>query len=574
MEHLRKWVDPSTWFPGALEQSEDSEARAVYERRRRKHDRNVAHQKGSKFEPSVQIHSSVQLVASLEGLNITTTAPTPTSRSEGYFNSNRPLFPSQILDQSGEVLPSPTSKGEEGCSGIDSERDDDSDESSGPDTMDPRIQRRIEHFQRIPRLVPDMEFFFRYALCVMMHCLLGALCTPLSIVLHPLRVSRKDVMTIYFIAVGIVTFYLVGYPDSSVLYSTLYHSVRTAATIKLYLLFSILEVSDRLLTSVTSDSLEIFYAVSGGLIERLKRRKRRRGNHAPSARNPAPPTATVGIAIASFVISTVTVALHSMVLLLHVVALNVAINSEGNSILALVISNNFFEIKTVIFKKFVRESLFQVYCADALERIQLVVFLCCVILQHFNTDGSGTLEITDVLTVVASELLVDFLKHYFVATFNGVSLSLYRSYHQVLMFDVAADHLLWRLGEKVPLTCEDSSVDESTLYRLISPSKTFIPSASRRFGFVPMPYLAVLLWCVFPVLLDMWQRGRAIAILLCFCVLLGLRSLVHTYLVGNAARFAVRSLLISVPSPTSRDESGLSSTTTAVDHSLSSSTRV
>jgi len=46
-----------------------------------------------------------------------------------------------------------------------------------------------------------------------------------------------------------------------------------------------------------------------------------------------------------------------------VVSLNVAINSYNNALLSFLISNQFGEIKSAVFKRFERENLFQLTCA-------------------------------------------------------------------------------------------------------------------------------------------------------------------------------------------------------------------
>lgn len=48
------------------------------------------------------------------------------------------------------------------------------------------------------------------------------------------------------------------------------------------------------------------------------------------------------------------------------ISLNVAINSYSDSLLSLLISNQFSEIKSTVFKKFERENLFQISCAGKL----------------------------------------------------------------------------------------------------------------------------------------------------------------------------------------------------------------
>jgi len=52
-----------------------------------------------------------------------------------------------------------------------------------------------------------------------------------------------------------------------------------------------------------------------------------------------------------------------VVLFYLVVSLNVAINSYNNALLSFLISNQFGEIKSAVFKRFERENLFQLTCA-------------------------------------------------------------------------------------------------------------------------------------------------------------------------------------------------------------------
>ena len=59
---------------------------------------------------------------------------------------------------------------------------------------------------------------------------------------------------------------------------------------------------------------------------------------------------------------------HSFLFFVNVATLNVAINSADQALLTLLISNNFAEIKTSVFKKFDENNLFQVASSDVTER--------------------------------------------------------------------------------------------------------------------------------------------------------------------------------------------------------------
>lgn len=67
--------------------------------------------------------------------------------------------------------------------------------------------------------------------------------------------------------------------------------------------------------------------------------------------------------VSLFVLYTVYVISHSLVLFYQLVTLNVAVNSYSNALLTLLLSNQFVEIKGSVFKKFEKENLFQLTCA-------------------------------------------------------------------------------------------------------------------------------------------------------------------------------------------------------------------
>ena len=54
---------------------------------------------------------------------------------------------------------------------------------------------------------------------------------------------------------------------------------------------------------------------------------------------------------------------HGLVMVYQLISLNVAINSFDHALLTLLVSNQFVEIKGSVFKKFEKDSLFQITCA-------------------------------------------------------------------------------------------------------------------------------------------------------------------------------------------------------------------
>jgi hypothetical protein len=89
-----------------------------------------------------------------------------------------------------------------------------------------------------------------------------------------------------------------------------------------------------------------------------------------------------------FCVAVVYVVAHALILFVQIVCLNVAINSRNNALFTLLISNNFMELKASVFKKFEAENLFQVACADAVERFQLGLFLLLIGVQELRSTAA------------------------------------------------------------------------------------------------------------------------------------------------------------------------------------------
>jgi len=75
-------------------------------------------------------------------------------------------------------------------------------------------------------------------------------------------------------------------------------------------------------------------------------------------------------------------ACHTLVMLYQLLSLNVAVNSYDHALLTLLMSNQFVEIKGCVFKKFEKDNLFQITCADIVERFTLSLMLLVVAFRN------------------------------------------------------------------------------------------------------------------------------------------------------------------------------------------------
>ncbi|KPI39443.1 Endoplasmic reticulum membrane protein 65 [Cyphellophora attinorum] len=134
--------------------------------------------------------------------------------------------------------------------------------------------------------------------------------------------------------------------------SRMYHWIRGQNAVKLYVIYNVLEVCDRLFSALGQDVLECLFSR-----EALERKP---DGHSKVLR----PLWLFGMALCYTIV-------HSTALFYQVITLNVAVNAYSNSLITLLLSNQFVEIKSTVFKKFEKENLFQLTCADVVERFQL-----------------------------------------------------------------------------------------------------------------------------------------------------------------------------------------------------------
>jgi hypothetical protein len=150
--------------------------------------------------------------------------------------------------------------------------------------------------------------------------------------------------------------------------SRMYHWIRRQAAIKLYVIYNVLEVCDRLFSAIGQDVLECLFSQ-----EALERKP---DGHSKVLR----PFWLFLLALAYTVV-------HATCLFYQVITLNVAVNSYSDALITLLISNQFVEIKSTVFKKFEKENLFQLTCADVVERFQLWLMLTIIAWRNIVETG-------------------------------------------------------------------------------------------------------------------------------------------------------------------------------------------
>lgn len=237
--------------------------------------------------------------------------------------------------------------------------------------------------------------------------------------------------------------------------SRMYHFIRAQSAVKLYVIYNLIEVGDRLLSALGQDVFECLFSS-----ETLSRNASGRSK--------------IVLPLGMFLLSLVYNVAHSIVLFYQVITLNVAVNSYSNALLSLLMSNQFVEVKSSVFKRTEKENTFQLACADIVERFQLWLVLFIIALRNIveigglSVPGVGAeLGVDDVTTkvplhntsilpasftilpswflsgevlspfliVIGSEMIVDWIKHAYINKFNNIKPNFYGRILDILCKD-------------------------------------------------------------------------------------------------------------------------------------------
>ncbi|KAI9562913.1 hypothetical protein GHT06_010369 [Daphnia sinensis] len=258
----------------------------------------------------------------------------------------------------------------------------------------------------------------------------------------------------------------------------MYHLIKSQSVIKLYIFYNMLETGDRLFSVFGQDIVDALFWTA-------TERKGRKREH---------------------------LVLHTVLVLLQATTLNVAINSSNKALLTIMMSNNFVELKSSVFKKFDKNNLFQLSCSDVRERFHLSILLLVVVIQTMREymwkEERFWVLIPDCLMVILAEVIVDWVKHAFITRFNDIPSNIYQEFTLSLAYDLAATK------QKHAFT------DHSDL-------------VARRMGFIPLP-LGVLAIRIVSQAVQITDYGDAFILFLAFLCLGSFRILCNIITLGKA----------------------------------------
>ncbi|XP_017226690.1 protein POLLEN DEFECTIVE IN GUIDANCE 1-like [Daucus carota subsp. sativus] len=188
--------------------------------------------------------------------------------------------------------------------------------------------------------------------------------------------------------------------------SLIYHMIRGQGTIKLYVVYNVLEIFDKLCQSFGGDVLQTLFNSADGL-----------ANCSPESR-----TYWLWRFISDEALTVTSSIIHSFILLAQAITLSTCIVAHNNALPALLVSNNFAEIKSNVFKRFSKDNVQSMVYYDSVERFHISAFILFILAQNILEAESPWFEnfLCNASMVFICEVMIDIIKHSFIAKFNDI----------------------------------------------------------------------------------------------------------------------------------------------------------
>lgn len=282
----------------------------------------------------------------------------------------------------------------------------------------------------------------------------------------------------------------VGFALSFIDQSWIYHTIRGRSMVKLFVLYNMLYVLERLCAAYSAESFK--------------------------------PKNDSSLNLVTSVRSFAYLLVHAFIIVLQISTLNASINSNDASAVAIVTSSNFLELRSSVMKRFSVQNVFQIGCADVVERFQILFFAFFIVTQGIVQAVSPVklgMALEYFAWLMGSELLCDWMKHAFILKFNGYSSDIYRMYRYILVTDTV-------------------DTRKSILHHKTSTRCNF---TSQRLGLSLLPYFSVL----FSLFLQFAHKIKISLFLILACslvaaILIAVYFLGNMFMVGEGCRILVQ----------------------------------
>ncbi|KAG2535719.1 hypothetical protein PVAP13_9NG130592 [Panicum virgatum] len=210
--------------------------------------------------------------------------------------------------------------------------------------------------------------------------------------------------------------------------SLIYHVIRGQSTIKLYVVYNVLEIFDKLCQSFGEDVLQVLFNSAEGL-------------SACSTDNVTFELMRFLLDEAIAVVAFDILFCKSHQLIVLAITLSACIIAHNNALLALLVSNNFAEIKSNVFKRVSKENLHNLVYYDIIERFHITAFLLFVLAQNILEAEGPWFDsfLINASFVFLCEVFIDAIKHSFLAKFNEIKPVAYSEFLEDLCKQILND---------------------------------------------------------------------------------------------------------------------------------------
>ena len=216
-------------------------------------------------------------------------------------------------------------------------------------------------------------------------------------------------------------------------FSWLYHEIKGQNQIKLYQLAVVCELLDKMVSVIGNDSLDALYCIT--------------------ISNPSYYTCS------KYLLTTGVINIfHSILHFVYLATITAAINAADSQLLAIIVLNNFAEIKSFVFKKFTEDTLNPIACNDVIECFQLFLYMFCIGLVGILDGDPWGFYFMNFVKLIFFELLADGIKYAFLMRKCGIKPDeTFNKYEEILVDKLltSGDRAASRtLGiSQVPLGC-------------------------------------------------------------------------------------------------------------------------
>jgi hypothetical protein len=306
--------------------------------------------------------------------------------------------------------------------------------------------------------------------------------------------------------------------------SYMYHYIRGESFLKLYVIFNMLEMFERWFRSVGVDLFDLLMA-----------------SVRHSWRSLLP----------KFLTTLAYCFVHSIMHLLRVLLLNVAINTSSSAVFLIIVTNNFGEIKSTVFKRYELKSLFPIITSDIVERFYLALDIFFVLMRLLMSPHRGMYSSSNMVRclslIVAMEFVTDWIKFCLIVKFSEMKADTLIFYKDVLIADILlcrSRHLPGHLpGADLAGAARDVSQKLRAPDMPLRGIHSFSHVPARRIGFsgVPLTTLIIVHFLMLarsPCAVRMARPGVITVLLFlgAFILTFLAKVLLSVFLLGYAAR--------------------------------------